>query len=315
MEISVIIVAYNSSAFIEKCLLSIFEMLKGVDHEIIVVDNASRDKTGEIIQERFAKVLFIQNPMNLGFSKANNLALRRTKGDFVLFINPDTVWNGGDIQEAMQFLREHPKVMVLGARLVLNDGSWQKSCGNFPTLGRELKEALFLPRLFPRSEWSRGVFIHQERGERRAVDWISGTFFLCKRDVIINIGGFDERFFMYYEDIDLSKRVRETGKEIYYYPEIEIIHYQKFPSIYDFGESPYIYFHIHFGLTFAIILRYIMIFRTLLRIGMFSSLVLLTGKALFKEKLLTNYRTFKFHLFEAPKVIRRLKNGISKQTY
>lgn len=315
MEISVIVVTYNSSTFIERCLLSIFEMLKKVEHEIIVVDNASRDNTGEIVQERFPQVVFIQNLMNLGFSKANNLALRRAKGDFVLFINPDTVWNKGDIQKAIQFLREHPRIGVLGARLVLSDGSWQKSYGNFPTLGRELKEALFLPRLFPRSEWSRGLFIHEDRMERRAVDWVSGTFFLCKRDVMINIGGFDERFFMYYEDIDLSKRIRGTGKEIYYYPEIEIIHYQKIPSIYDFGESPYIYFHIHFGLTFAIILRYIMIFRTFLRIGMFSSLVLLTGKAPFKEKLLTNYRTFKFHLFEAPKVIRRLKNGISKQAY
>ena len=306
MEISVIVVTYNSSVFIEKCLQSVFEMLKRVDHELIIVDNASRDETGKIIQEGFPNALFIQNPVNLGFGKANNLALRRAKGNFVLFINPDTVWNGGDIQKAVQFLREHPKIGVLGARLVLNDGSWQKSYGNFPTLNRELKEALYLPKFFPQSKWSKGLFIYQERMERRAVDWISCTFFLCKRDVMINIGGFDERFFMYYEDIDLSKRIRETGKEIYYYPEIEIIHHQRIPLIYDFGESPYIYFHIHFGLTFPKILRYIMMFKTFLRIVIFSSLVLLTGKALFKEKLLTNYKTFKFHLFDASEIIRGL---------
>jgi GT2 family glycosyltransferase len=149
--------------------------------------------------------------------------------------------------------------------------------------------------------------------EPMAVDWISGTFFLCKRDVLINIRGFDERFFLYYEDIDLSKRMREAGKEIYYYPEIEINHFQKFPSIYDFGESPYIYFGIHFGLNSALILRYVMIFRTLLRMAMFSSLLLLSGKASFKDKLLTNLRTFKFHLFRGPDVIRRLRKGYLNQ--
>ncbi len=179
MEISVIVITYNSSAFIERCLLSIFEMVKGVEHEIIVVDNASRDNTGEIVQERFRQVVFIQNLMNLGFSKANNLALRRAKGDFVLFINPDTVWNKGDIQKAIQFLRDHPKVGVLGARLVLNDGSWQKSYGNFPTLGRELKEALFCQG-FSLDQNGAGEFlsIGKEWSEWQWIGYLAPFFFV-----------------------------------------------------------------------------------------------------------------------------------------
>ena len=280
--------------------------MKDIDYELIVVDNDSKDETYEIIKKEFSQAILIRNELNVGFARANNLALQKAKGEFILLINPDTVWKRGEAKKAIQFMRGHPEIGALGCRLVLADGCWQKSHGNFPTLIRELKEAFYLPRIFPRSQWMSGVFAHMDHLNPKPVDWVSCTFSLCRRKLMAEVGFFDERYFLYYEDIDLSKRIRETGKEIYYYPEIEIIHHQRIPSIYDFGESPYIYFHIHFGLTFPIILRYILIFKTFLRIAIFSSLVLLTGKALLKEKLLTNYRTFKFHLFDASEIIRGL---------
>jgi GT2 family glycosyltransferase len=306
VELSIIIVTFNSSSLIETCLRSILEPMKGIDHELIIVDNASSDDTCRVIQERFPEAALIQSSSNIGFARANNLGLRKAKGEFVLLVNPDIFWKGGDIKETIQFLRNHPEIGGLGCRLVLKDGSWQKSHGNFPTLGRELKETFYLPRIFRDTLWAQGIFAYKEREGKGAVDWVSGTFFLCPREVMRGVEGFDERYFMYYEDIDLSKRIREKGKEIYYYPEIEIIHYQRMPSVYDFGESPYIYFNLHFGLFFAILLRYIMIFKTLLRLTIFPPLAFLTGNEIFIEKSKTNFRTFKYHLFEAPKVLKKL---------
>lgn len=306
MELSIIIVTFNSSSFIEACLRSVLEPMKGIDHELIVVDNASSDETCRVIQERFPEASLIRNSSNIGFARANNFGLRKAKGEFVLFINPDVSWKKGNIKEAIQFLRNHPQIGGLGCRLLLKDGSWQKSHGNFPTLGRELKETLYLPRFFPDTPWAQGIFAYKERVGKGAVNWVSGTFFLCPRHVIRCVEGFNEHYFMYYEDIDLSKRIREKGKEIYYYPEIEIIHYQRMPPVYDFGESPYIYFNLHFGLFFAVVLRYIMIFKTLIRLAIFPPLAFLTGKEIFIEKSKINFRTFKYHLFEAPKVLRKL---------
>jgi GT2 family glycosyltransferase len=121
------------------------------------------------------------------------------------------------------------------------------------------------------------------------------------------VGGFDERYFLYGEDIDLANGIRAKGKAILYYPAIEITHYQRMPSIYDFGESPYLYFDKHFGPSYAEALRYVLLSKMIVRMMIFFSLTFLTGKKGFREKLKTNYRTFKYHLFEAPGVLEKLR--------
>ena len=315
MDLSIIIVTYNSSAYIQACLRSILEQMGEVDHEVIIVDNASSDETIRMIEQEFPRVTLIPNPLNLGFAGANNLGLRRARGEFVLLINPDTRWKRGDIRKALQFLESHPDVGALGCRLILEDGSWQKSHGNFPTLGRELKEVFYLPRLFPRWRCCRGVFTYRERNGERSVDWVAGAFCLCRRATLTEVGGFDERYFLYGEDIDLSNGIRAKGKEILYYPAIEITHYQRMPSIYDFGESPYLYFDKHFGPSYAEALRYVLLSKMIIRMMIFFPLTLLTGKKGFREKLKTNYRTFKYHLFEAPKVLKKMRSPSRQQVY
>jgi GT2 family glycosyltransferase len=314
MDLSVIIVTFNSSPYIEACLCSILEQLKGLAYELIVVDNNSKDGTCEIIERKFPQAILIRNGFNAGFARANNLALQRAKGEFVLLINPDTVWKRGEVKKALQFMGAHSEIGALGCRIVLEDGSWQKSLGNFPTLLRELKESFYLPKIFPRSQWMRGVYIYDDFLSSRPVDWVSCTFFLGDRGLMSEVGFFDERYFMYYEDIDLSKRIRGKGREIYYYPEIGIIHHQKWPSTIDFGGSPYIYFNKFFGLYFAKILRYILLLKTLLRICTFFILSLFTGRVNFRDKLRSYYQTFKFHLFNASEVIKGLKIEKGKKT-
>jgi len=306
MDLSIILVTFNSSSFIRECLRSILEQAKGIDHEVIVVDNASGDETCRIIEREFLQIILVKNDVNLGFAAANNLALRRARGEFILLINPDTHWHGGEMGKALQFLRDHPETGGLGARLILEDGSWQKSHGNFPTLFRELKEALYLPRFFPGSKWLKGMFIYREKREPIVVDWVSCTFFLGRRDVMAEAGFLDERYFMYYEDIDLSKKIRERRKNLYYYPGIEVVHFQKSPQIYDKGGSPYLYFHKHFGLPFAKILRWVLVFKFLLRVVIFSMLTFLTRREVFREKRNLNGRSLKFHLFDAGRVFKEL---------
>jgi len=278
--------------------------MSGIDYELILVDNGSHDETCEIIRQKFPGALLLRNDLNLGFAKANNLGLQKAEGEFVLLINPDTVWKKGEVREAVGFLRNHPEIGAMGCRLILEDGSWQRSHGNFPTLLRELKETFYLPRVFPRSNWARGVFVYKDHPEPKSVEWVSCTFLICSRKLIAGVKYLDEDYFMYYEDIDLSKRIREQGKEVYYFPEIEIVHYQRWPSLIDFGESPYIYFRKHFGLYFAKILRYILILKAFLRLMIFLPLALIPGRPIFRRKLKSYYRTFKFHLFEASRFIR-----------
>jgi GT2 family glycosyltransferase len=314
MDLSIIIVTFNSFPYIRLCLRSILDQARDMDYELIIVDNDSKDETCEIIEKEFPQVILIQNGFNAGFAKANNLALRRAKGEFVILINPDTIWGRGDLKKAIGFLKEHPGVGALGCRIVLKDGSRQKSLGNFPTLMKELKETFYLPRLFPRSPWMSGVYIYDDFLSSRPVDWVSCTFFLGDRGLMSEVGFFDERYFMYYEDIDLSKRIRGKGREIYYYPEIEITHFQRWPSIIDFGESPYIYFNKYFGLWFAKKLRCILLLKTFLRIWIFFFLTLFTGRMNFRDKLRSYYQTFKFHLFNASEVIKGLKIEKGKKT-
>jgi GT2 family glycosyltransferase len=307
MEISIIIVTFNSSPFIEGCLRSILKQLMGIDYELIIVDNASEDETCKLIERTFPQIHLIRNDSNEGFAKANNVALQKAMGHFILLINPDTVWERGELKEAIGFMKDHPEVGALGCRLIFEDGSWQKSYGNFPTLKRELEETFYLPGLFPRSKWFKGIHAYEEGLDPKPVDWISCTFFLCHRKLMAEVGFLDERYFMYYEDIDLSRKMREKGKEIYYYPRIEVIHHQKNPSIIDFGESPYIYFSKFFGPSFAPTLRYILVFKSLLRMAVFASLAFFSERAIYREKFRTNYGTFKFHFFKASKIIRDLK--------
>lgn len=314
MELSVIIVTFNSALVIDACLRSIFEQLKGLKHELIVVDNASADATDRLIERGFPEVILVRNESNVGFAKANNLGLSKAKGEFILLINPDTVWKRGEMKEAIRWMKKHPEIGALGCRLVLEDGSRQKSHGSFPTLMREWKESLYLPRIFPRWQWMRGVYAYEDSFDPKPVDWISCTFFVSYGSLMAEIGFFDERYFMYYEDIDLSKRIREKGREIYYYPEIEVTHRQKEPSLIDSGESPYLYYHKFYGLSFAKRLKYILILKTFLRLLLFLPFAFFSGKKIFRDKVRSNYRTLKFSLFEASEVLRGLEIGAGEKT-
>ncbi|MBN1650983.1 MAG: glycosyltransferase [Bacteroidales bacterium] len=228
MKLSVIIVNYNVEFFLEQCLLSVEKALKKIDAEVWVVDNNSVDYSVAMLQRKFPKVKLILNPKNLGFSVANNQAIKQAQGDYILLLNPDTIVEEDTFDKVIAFMDTHPKVGGLGVKML--DGK-----GNFlPESKRGLPSPLVaffkifgLSALFPKSKlfgrYYLGFLDHESIHE---VDVLTGAFMLIPKRVLNEIGLLDEQFFMYGEDIDLSYRITKSGYKNIYFPETNIIHFK-----------------------------------------------------------------------------------------
>lgn len=219
--ISTIIITFNSQNQIEECFKSL-EINKKIQLEILVVDNNSIDKTCQIIQKKFFHVKLIKNKANIGFAKACNQGAKIAKGKYLLFLNPDTIVKPGCIEKVVDFLEKKKDAAVVGCKMLNTDGSLQSSCGNFPSISN-----IILDRIPIINKIFKTVLIRQEDfyTKEQNLDWVSGAFFLVKKDVFFKLGGFNERYFMYIEEIDFCYRAKKAGYKIYYNPKAEIIHY------------------------------------------------------------------------------------------
>ncbi|HOK21934.1 MAG TPA: glycosyltransferase [Bacteroidales bacterium] len=228
MTLSVIIVNYNVKHFIEQCLLSVYDALDGIDGEVIVVDNNSVDGSVAMIKERFPQTILIANNENLGFSKANNQALKIAKGKYILLLNPDTIVEKDTFAKTIAFMEEHPDAGALGVKLVNGKGQYlPESKRGIPTPWVSFCKMSNLIKLFPHSKiFAKYYMGHLNPDEINEVEILSGAFMLIRKDVLDQIGFLDESFFMYGEDIDLSYRILQAGYKNYYYPQTRIIHYK-----------------------------------------------------------------------------------------
>ncbi|MBN1658076.1 MAG: glycosyltransferase family 2 protein [Anaerolineae bacterium] len=234
MDLAIIIVSYNTRALLEEALVSVFEGLarSGLVGEVWVVDNASTDRSAQMVRERFPGARLVAHDRNVGFAAGNNLALRamRLEGTpeprHVLFLNPDTRVLGDALGEMVRFLDGAPHAGGAGARLLHADGTFQHSAFAFPGLAQILVD--FFP-LHPRLVESRlnGRYPRRLYETRRPfpIDHPLGAAFMVRAAALAQVGGFDERFFIYCEEIDLARRLRAIGWEIYCVPGAEIIHY------------------------------------------------------------------------------------------
>jgi GT2 family glycosyltransferase len=226
MDLSIIIVTWNSQDFIKGCLDSIFSQ-EGANFEVLVVDNNSTDKTCEIIKKEFPQVSLICNQKNLGYAKANNQALRLAQGEFILFLNPDTKLYSDTLNKMLRFMRENPEVAALGPQLLNPDGTIQPSCREFPKYSTLLWEFTGLSRLFPKSKifgaWRMGYFNHQKI---REVDQPMASALLVRKEALNDLGFLDESFPIFFNDVDLCCRIKKVSKKIVFYPEARIIHYK-----------------------------------------------------------------------------------------
>ena len=223
-ELSVVIVSYRCADLLRDCLHSLDANRADVEMEVIVVDNHSGDATAAAARE-FPWVEVEELDENIGFARANNLAMDRSRGRAVLVLNPDTVVPAGALRACLDHLWAHPGIGVLTARLVDLDGRLDRRCHRgFPTLWSSFCYFTTLDRFLrgPRSRWY--TMGHVPDDQPLDVESVSGAFMLMPSDAMRRVGGFDEQFFMYAEDIDLSLRFVEAGYRVHYWPQVDVVH-------------------------------------------------------------------------------------------
>ena len=227
-DVSVIIVNYNVRDFLHQSLLSLQKALKGIRSEIFVVDNASDDGSAEMVRRRFPRIRLIANTANLGFAKANNIAIKKARGKFLLLINPDTIVQEDTIRVMVDFLQSHPDVGLAGCKILNPDGSFQPACRRgFPTPWVAFTKIFGLSIVFPKSKlFGKYNLTYLNTEETYPVDAVSGSFMMVRKEICEHVGGLDESYFMYGEDLDWCYRIREAGWRIYYVHSTQIIHYK-----------------------------------------------------------------------------------------
>ena len=278
---SIIIVTYNSSSCIGACL---GPLLNISDVELVVVDNDSKDGTTAKLQKEFPQVTLIALQENIGFGRACNIGMTASSGSFALFLNPDTIATEKALRTLFRFYERHPRVGIVGGRLVDPSGRPLQSMGDTPSLtGLVLDKPLawMAKRVGPRGLFRRVVgrcstkFCIPHQAE--PVAWVSGAFLCCRRSIWKDIGGFDEKFFLYYEDVDLCLRATQAGWEVWHVPEAVVEHQSgasfggdlsKQKEIYYVNQ--YYFFQKHFGRPVAWALRALQ--SVYARLGMYRSL-------------------------------------------
>jgi GT2 family glycosyltransferase len=226
--LSVIIVNYNVKHFLEQCIYSVQAAARDLETEIIVVDNHSSDGSMLYLPPKFPAVQFKENNENMGFAKACNQGLAMAKGRYILFLNPDTIVPEDCFVQCIQFMQSHPRAGGLGVRMIDGSGKFLKeSKRSFPSPLTSLYKLFGLSRLFPHSRiFSRYHLGHLPEHSNNEVDVLAGAFMMIPREVLDKTGGFDENFFMYGEDVDLSFRIQQAGYSNYYFADSSIIHFK-----------------------------------------------------------------------------------------
>ncbi len=226
IEVTVVVVTYNSARHLPSCLGALVTALAGIEHEIIVVDNASTDATCDLVHRYAPRATLIRNDANAGFGAANNQALVEGRGTYKLLINPDAVVWPGSVSALVAHMDAHPRCGLAGPRLHDPDETTQFSVFNFPTPGNQVFESLFLHRLAPGLTPRFGEVVYDPAfyGESRSVGWVSGAAMILRSAALDATGLFDERFFMYSEEKDLCYRMHRAGWSVDYVSEAHATH-------------------------------------------------------------------------------------------
>jgi GT2 family glycosyltransferase len=225
MDVSVIIVNWNTKDILRDCLESVYEQAGDVDYEVIVVDNASTDGSVEMVRSDFEQVVLIENAENRGFAAANNQGMAVAKGRYVLLLNSDTVVLDGAIAKTVSFADVHPRAGVTGCRVLNPDRTLQPTCFMFPSILNMFLSSTYLYKLFPKNRFfGRERMTWWDRSDVRQVEVVTGCFMLVRREAIDQVGVMDERFFMYAEETDWCYRFRKNGWDVMFTPAGQIIH-------------------------------------------------------------------------------------------
>ena len=280
MQLSIVIVNYNSKLLTELCLASVNKATTGIDDEIIVIDNASIDGSKEYLSSKFSSVKFIFNTENFGFSKACNQGFKISSGKYILFLNPDSVLSENSLTDCIKFFESLADAGAVGVRMTNGDGKFLKeSKRGVPDPATSFYKLFGLTTLFPGSKtFAKYYEGHLPEKENNPVEVLSGAFMMIRRDVFEKVNGFDERFFMYGEDIDLSIRINHAGYKNYYLGKVSVMHLKGGSTTYDkkhvkdfyhamklfvrkyYGDKPVYSFFLNAGISFRKLIASVALF-------------------------------------------------------
>lgn len=226
MDVSIVIVNYNSTDYLLKCLESIFRLTKEISFEVIIIDNASNEFDKKFLLSKYQGIRVIKNEQNIGFAKANNQGFNLANGKYTLFLNNDTILIENTIKNVFDFAEKYNNDVFVGCQLLNADYSKQESVVEFPNVWNGFTENFFLYKVFPKSK----IFNKYYQNEKDysypiEVDVVKGAFMFCSSYAIKKLNGFDERFFFYSEETDLCYRFKENGGKVFFLPKEKIIHY------------------------------------------------------------------------------------------
>lgn len=255
-QLSIIIVNYNAEQFLRNCLNSVYAETKRYHPDIWVVDNNSTDASVSMIRHSFPQVNLIENKENVGFAKANNQAIAKCTGAYILLLNPDTLILHNAIEQVIDFVDENPAIGICGCKVLNEDGTLQLACRrSIPTPNIAFFRLVGLSKLFPKSKiMAKYNLTYLNPDEPNEVGAVSGAFLMIRRKTVEDIGGLDENFFMYGEELDWCLRAIKAGWKVMYYPKAEIIHYKGECSksnhrkaAFEFYRSMYLFHKKHFA--------------------------------------------------------------------
>lgn len=272
MQLSVVIVNWNTRALLADCLLSLYANPPQARFEVWVVDNASNDDTVSMVRSEFPQVRLIGNRENVGFARASNQAIKRSAGTYVLLLNPDTLVRPNALEVLIHFMDAHPEAGAAGSRLLNADGTLQPSCYPVPTLSRELWRLFHLDVLFPFASYQ----MHKwDSGKPRSVGVLQGTSLILRGQALAEIGLLDETYFMYSEEVDVCHRLRKAGWRLYWVPQSQVVHYggqstkqiadEMFLQLY---RSKLLFFRKHYGHGAGLSYKWILLVASLARLSL-----------------------------------------------
>jgi GT2 family glycosyltransferase len=291
MQLSVIILNYNVRYFLEQCILSVQNALEGIDSEIIVVDNASSDDSCEMMKDKFPNIKLIENATNLGFPKGNNIGVAQAKGKYICILNPDTVVAEDTFAKILnsKFQIPNSQLGIIGCKLIDGTGNFlPESKRGVPTPWVAFTKIFGLYKIS--NYFGKYYAQHLSENQSGKVDILVGAFMLMKRELYLEVGGFDENCFMYSDDIDLSYLVLKTGKSNYYFHETSVIHYKGESTVRDgtymkrFREAMQFFYKKHFKKSWF--------FDVMMQVGSFVFSLLKKNQQKNKQRTIDEYVVF-----------------------
>jgi GT2 family glycosyltransferase len=312
MQLSVIILNYNVHYFLEQCVLSVQKALENIDGEIIVIDNNSSDDSCSMMKKRFPKVKLIENTENAGFPKGNNIGVAKSQGKYICILNPDTVVAEDTFIKVLAFAERQKDLGIVGCKLIDGTGNFLPECKRgIPTPFVAFTKIFGLYKIS--NVFGKYYAQHLTQNQTGKVDILVGAFMILKRELYLEVGGFDENCFMYSDDIDLSYMVSKKGKTNYYFHETSVIHYKGESTIKDgtymkrFQEAMNFFYKKHFKVS--------LFFSLFMKIGIvfFSLVKMFQGKT--KQKIQPeNYILISDHETLREKLENQFKKQVKRQS-